>query len=254
MLNIFNFFLYWECKHILNEMKWKRRQQTSQCRSKSKTTHNDVMKWNFKKLNVMKLEADISHSRLCVCFRRPVGKSNGDHESGDRCPSASGRILLCTPRGLLPSKVRRWRMVSRYCDTQDDFSQSASQLTPELYSSTPSSFSRVKWNREAPIYRFISLYAIRVSALAQWREKVDWYIHTYKHMSYNYLNCPTLQQPQYMLNLWCVNCWHPQGVISSLPLLWPFRISSRLRHTHPHTFSSCLLTGCYKFTDGHGDR
>jgi len=41
--------------------------------------------------------------------------------------------------------------------------------------------------------------------------------------------------PRLSLSLWCVYCRHPQGVISSLPLLWPFRISSRLTVTHTHT-------------------
>lgn len=38
--------------------------------------------------------------------------------------------------------------------------------------------------------------------------------------------------PCLYLSLWCINCRHPQGVISSLPQLWPFRISSSLTVTH----------------------
>ncbi len=87
------------------------KRQTHQCQSKMKTAPSDVMKCN---LNEMKncnrtgfVNYSLSPSDLCfsVVVRRPAGESDGDHESGDRRPAASGRILRCTPRGLLHSQV-----------------------------------------------------------------------------------------------------------------------------------------------------
>ncbi|TNN55758.1 Nuclease domain-containing protein 1 [Liparis tanakae] len=52
-------------------------------------------------------------------FQRPVGESDGDHESRDRRPAARGRILRSSPRGHLPRHVCRRRMEDIRADVVD---------------------------------------------------------------------------------------------------------------------------------------
>lgn len=90
------------------------------------------------------------------------------------------------------------------------------------------------WNKLIPLRTFTPV----------WWATFLWYLNVCM-LFFPYLkNTWHLFLPCLDLSLWCINCRHPQGVISSLPLLWPFWNQQSLdsnTHAHARTHTSVRL-------------